>query len=531
MQLKDKICITISKKISKIAMIKFKKTKMKKSLLTFGALFAFAFGYAQLPNNSICPDFTGTDLNGNTWNLYEILDSGKPVIIEVSAAWCGPCWSYHSSHNLKNFYEQYGPDGTDEAMVLFIEGEGSNTLAQLQGTTTNNQNSGYTRGDWITGTPFPIIDDASIANILQISYFPTIYLVCPDRIVTEIGQVTTAQAYTAVSNANCTPASVEIDPRFVEATGVNATCSNPTAGINILMQNKGTTPLTSATIQVSGGGITPITQEWTGNLATYETTTITITGIETNGLVNANVTVTSTDNNPDNSTAIVPVNSFISETSTQIRVVFTNDPWPEENSWRIKNSSGTVVASSPSFSANPGSATTNTYNYWVPSTGCYTFEFRDAYGDGLNGGAYTGGWNGNINVYSVEADGSTSLIYNNPGTSPMGTTAGTPVIEKTPFQATSVVGVNELSSETSVFGIYPNPTSGQVNLNYTLTHDASVTVDVINSVGTRVMSEKLGSQKFGTYSTPLDLSSLAAGVYMVNLNADGVLGTVRVVIK
>ena len=46
---------------------------------------------AQLPDGSIAPDFTTTDVNGNVHRLYDYLDDGYTVILDISATWCGPC--------------------------------------------------------------------------------------------------------------------------------------------------------------------------------------------------------------------------------------------------------------------------------------------------------------------------------------------------------------------------------------------------------------------------------------------------------
>ena len=86
--------------------------------------------FAQLPNGSLAPDWTLTDLNGTTHNLYSYLDSGYTVFIDFSAVWCGPCWSYHISGALENLYIDHGPTGypnvspnnTNDVMVFFIEG-------------------------------------------------------------------------------------------------------------------------------------------------------------------------------------------------------------------------------------------------------------------------------------------------------------------------------------------------------------------------------------------------------------------------
>jgi thiol-disulfide isomerase/thioredoxin len=136
-----------------------------------------------LSDNAIAPDFTVTDLNGVSHTLYDYLDDGKMVILDFSATWCPPCWNYHQAHILKDIYTTYGPNGTDEIMVLFVEADVSTPVSALYGT-------GNTQGDWVTGTPYPIIDDGngSLNNAYQISFFPTLYGVCSDRKIYQVGQ-------------------------------------------------------------------------------------------------------------------------------------------------------------------------------------------------------------------------------------------------------------------------------------------------------------------------------------------------------
>ncbi|MBK6370321.1 MAG: hypothetical protein IPF64_10985 [Flavobacteriales bacterium] len=71
---------------------------MKKTLLLSSALAIATSLSAQMPDNSICPDWTGVTLNGGVHNLYDYLDQGYTVVVDVSAAWCGPCWNYHTGH-------------------------------------------------------------------------------------------------------------------------------------------------------------------------------------------------------------------------------------------------------------------------------------------------------------------------------------------------------------------------------------------------------------------------------------------------
>ena len=59
---------------------------------------------AQIPDGATAPDFTFTDIDGNTQNLYAYLNAGKYVAIDVSATWCNPCWNYHTSGVMDSLY-------------------------------------------------------------------------------------------------------------------------------------------------------------------------------------------------------------------------------------------------------------------------------------------------------------------------------------------------------------------------------------------------------------------------------------------
>lgn len=260
---------------------------MKKLLLTAAAAFSIGAVQAQLPNGSLAPNWTLKDLNGNVHTLYDYLDQGKTVIIDVSAAWCGPCWSYHNTHALRDLYQQHGPTGmsgvnantTNDVMVFFIEGEAQNTRAQLYG--TSGTGALTSQGDWVTGTPYPIIDtpgatQTAFNTAWNIGYFPTVYMICRDRLVYEVGQLTAANLYTATQQGCPTYApSTSVDAKAVPYSGKDYFVCSATPQVKFQNYSQSNS-ITSATINIKSGNTTVATQNWTGNLAPYGVATVNI---------------------------------------------------------------------------------------------------------------------------------------------------------------------------------------------------------------------------------------------------------------
>jgi cytochrome oxidase Cu insertion factor (SCO1/SenC/PrrC family) len=157
-----------------------------KQLLVLSLFLPGLSATAQLPNGSTAPDFTLTDYYGSNHNLYSYLDAGKTVFVEIFAAHCPSCWAYHQTHRLKNIYEAYGPDATDDLMVLALEYDQYNDSNAF----TGNHEPWVTQGNWLEGTPYPIFNvedpDRGVFTDYMVTFYPVIYKICPDRILERV---------------------------------------------------------------------------------------------------------------------------------------------------------------------------------------------------------------------------------------------------------------------------------------------------------------------------------------------------------
>ncbi len=515
---------------------------MKKILLLLVAVYTSALSYAQLTPGSHAYDFTVTDQFGAQHNLYTYLDAGMTVILDISATWCGPCWNYHTSGTMDELWAMHGPAGapgvdpatTNDVMVIWIDGDGITTDASMIGQTiTVNGQQVPSQGNWLlnstTGAPLdypvcnPAAADADLINAdYAIGYFPTIYQICPDRSVTEIGQIGAAEAYAGI---NCSMPSLPTDVAFTtQYNGGTTSCGSVALG-TVTIKNYGVDNLTSCNINIAGNALSaPINIPWTGNLASLEVVEVDLGSANLAQTGNITITV-SADANPSNSTMTQALTKVTTPSTTQVHVQINFDNYPEECAWAIFDEAGTMVANKDYSVNTPADAATVNEFTSLPATGCYTFIIVDGYGDGLHSSQW-GEFDGSAFVKTLDNSGnpvSNVWIYD-------GSTDYS-FVEAAINATQTVTSVSELTLAENTLSAYPNPTNNQTNVNFMITTASEVKMSVINMLGDVVMNNNFGTLAAGNYNEVVNFSNMPAGLYLVNLNVNGKVSTLRLTVS
>lgn len=469
-----------------------------------GILFTGKQSFSQLEDGSIAPDWTLTDINGNTWNLYELLNQNKTVFLDYSAVWCGPCWSYHNSGNLEALYDDYGPDGTNEVMVFMIEADGYSTMDELYGI------SGVTQGDWVTGTPYPIVlthvgeDSYSAVADYSIGYFPTIYRVCPDRIIKEVGQAATASLYSGI--VNCDFATMNNDPSILWYTGVESTCSS--VDLTIEIQNMGLEPLTSCTIKAFDDGLEVLSYDWTGNLSTFGIEEVNIGSFTpATSSTDLDIEITSADDDATNNTVNTLITYEDGVTQT-IHLEFKTDNYPAQLRWEIRDENDDVIFNDGPYASGDKNEVVFDEDLTFAAYGCYSFICYDTGGEGIANPGY----------FEIRNSDGDFITDNNPNFGTKQTVALK--VEATETAIEDVPVIDDVL-------VYPNPVNAVFNVYVDLTNSTDINLTVVDLLGNTVMQIANETATAGAHQYQVNASTLSSGIYFVKVNSGDVNKSVK----
>lgn len=521
------------------------KKRLLLGMMLMGAIAANA--QVQIANGANAPELTGQQIlsveyptgqpavinYGNTISLQAYLDAGKTVIVDGSATWCAPCWSFHNSKTLENFYNAYGPEGSDELRVIFVEADPGTEVSELGGVDAPviapYQERGAPQGNWLTGVPYPVID----TNVLNksvatggygLNAFPTVYVIVPSGVVGQPGKVynlerDTMANMTAAINAiraiASIPALVGVDHSGKLYDAPLRSC-DATLPVTAYIQSYGHA-MNTAQVQLKKNGEVVATQTFTGlSLDAFEVAEITFDGQAADPTAQyqailvqvdeAAAVTTNPENNLTSEYQIIPDAAV--QSSANITIVLHTDEYPSEMGLYIiyYDEAGAIkTAWGKTFPSNAATYKEKTFTYnvdlsavtGVTTDTCLGVVMQDGYGDG---------WDGNTAGPAVEhgvtiTSGDGTVLFQNNGT------FGSEVWQDATFKQNGILGNNTF--ETSSFAVYPNPSTGIFSFNT----EETISVTVTDLTGKTVHTAK-GIENGGS----INLSGLSTGMYIAKIS-------------
>jgi hypothetical protein len=280
----------------------------------------------------------------------------------------------------------------------------------------------------------------------------------------------------------------------------------------IMIYNRGTSNLTSATLNYNINGGSNTVYNWTGNLATnkYATFNIIINSAS-NGTINANITGANggadqrLTNNTASGTFIVPV-AASNYTYTSYVFSLQQDLWGSETTWSIKDGSGAIVYSGGPYTDKKTLPALITKNWTLANNQCYTFTIDDSAGDGICCGTSGDGY------YEIKTNSGAIVVTSG--------SAFTSNASKT--FTTNTLGTNKFEALNDIY-LYPNPTKGTLNIRIPSNFGLPNNFTISNSLG-QIISRK---EVLKETDLSVNTSSLSNGVYFITVAKEGQTKTLQ----
>jgi hypothetical protein len=473
-----------------------------KKIFLLAAVCCVLNSFSQIEEGALASDFSVQDIAGNSRHLYQQLDSGKTVILYCFAAWDSYAWEYHQQQTLESFNALYGSTGSGAVEIWRVECETTNSAQQLSGPASLSGNpSTDTQGDWLAGSEIPVIDDSLFATQLSAPYLPLLIIICPDRLVRFANQLSIGNLSNLVFQSACPPATVGFDPALVSAS-INRSCGSNEIQLDVVLKNEGTDTLFNTTIQLEGA-IASQTVAWQGQLNSYQSDTISISGLQV--VTDAPIRCFIEQTNASTQNDTVSVRTDVGYSTRLVRLELALDAYPQEVEWEIQNDSGVVMYNGGGYSID--------YQYlnqlfYLPAVGCYSFYLFDSAGDGLHGSQY-GGFDGFCKLYSmVDSTTTEEVMLDYDGSYGFSSQPNTPGFLQYNFEAGSPIYVEQ--EENHTWSVYPNPASDMLRVNLPDVNSNQIVLYDVS--GKMIYNRQVSKDRVES----IDVSSMPSGVYILS---------------
>lgn len=281
----------------------------------------------------------------------------------------------------------------------------------------------------------------------------------------------------------------------------------------VKIRNIGSQTMTSVDIdyQVNNSGLQ--TYGWTGSLdylaeEIVSLPAIAFTGESENQLV---VYTLNPDGNndqcPSNDTKTITIPDAM-HTPNTVKLMLRTDANPQETTWNLKNSAGTILYQGGPYST-AGQTVQQTFD--LAGEDCFTFTIYDEGGDGL----VTPGF------YLLYYGSTNTVIYQGQGFG---------IQQAVDFNTADEVGVPENKDEVSV-EVFPNPVKDKAVFAITMDKADAVKIKVFSVTGKEIMNIDEGILEAGKQGILIDAGSWKPGLYLYRVTTGGKVFTGKLTVN
>jgi hypothetical protein len=501
------------------------------------------FGTASLAQNTVTP--FGMAQNRNTWTSTANTTKGQAAYCNVAVEGSVDAITRVLTYTAQVYYTANSPATSNSLTVVLLEDSvlgpqhnyGSPTLYNASnynadGSYNHNHvlRTGLTTGNFgitipatTTGTTFTTTGTYTIpatygaagkTNPCILGHIKLAAFVTESNVKT-INGANGPVAITNVPNLDGILFGLVADPEV---------CSGNLLATKFSLSNNGSANITSAAITYSVNGGSAQVYNFSGNLAPYTQTLITLPAYSfvpnttnTLSLVITSVNGGNDQNATNDMTAkSIPLTTKIAN-GLNLSMDFTQDQYGSESTWEISEEvSGTVIASGGPYADLAASGILlHSQAFSVNPNLCYKVIVNDAFGDGFNAGTGAGNYkikNGAIIVYTMNGV--------------MGTQ------DMKLFKTSITAGIHEANSLITNISVYPNPANNATSLSLDLVQNETVSINVINTVGQVMHAESLNNLSAGNHVINFNTENWASGIYNINISTTtGIINRKLVVSK
>jgi hypothetical protein len=469
-------------------------------------------------------DFSAVDINGNNHNLFSTLDKGKIVILAFFSTDSKTSFSYHNGDYLANLYASHGPTGDNQLEIFYIEGD-PNTSDNCIAGASNCVSPNNTLQDWRAGISFPIISSPQIAQLFNVTSFPSIFYICPGRRITKVPPLTTTSLWARASECPLPAGDNNAGIYYFDAgLPYSEICGTTIIKPKFTVVNIGKNPINGLNVVIRLNDLLLGNIPISGTLQQLDEREIIANDIilQDTGTLRVSLEPLPNETFLQDNIRSKKFTKAIKFTDRQIKVRIRTDNYGAETYWEIKDlsnnqivafygntcvgpSGGGVVPSIDCMSStNYNSNSQSTISVDLPGNGCYSFNIVDAVGDGM------------IQCSNNNPCGFYVYLANSTAPYQLAPIRGSDFKEgiQYQFEIDAPVATNEPTTiETSTLRISPNPFDEHTIIQFEASTQQNIHFAVYSSTGQLMYEEDPQIIDSGFKTWQIDTNTWPSGVY------------------